>query len=46
MGTGRIKRQKILLPIDKKGQPDYDYMENFIKKLEYEKLTKYLEFKR
>lgn len=45
MGTGRIKRQKILLPIDKKGQPDYYYMENFIKKLEYEKLTKYIERK-
>lgn len=45
MGTGRIKRQKILLPIDKKGQPDYKYMENFIKKLEYEKLTKYIEIK-
>jgi hypothetical protein len=42
MGTGRIKRQKILLPIDKKGLPDYDYMENYIKKLEHEKLTKYL----
>lgn len=45
MGTGRIKRQKILLPIDKKGQPDYYYMENFIKKLEYEKLTKYMKYK-
>jgi len=45
MGTGRIKRQKILLPIDKKGEPDYDYMENYIKKLEYEKLTKYIEIK-
>lgn len=42
MGTGRIKRQKILLPIDKKGLPDYDYMENYIKKLEHDKLTKYL----
>lgn len=42
MGTGRIKRQKILLPTDKNGQPDYDYMENYIKKLEYEKLTKYI----
>lgn len=42
MGTGRIKRQKILLPIDKNGQPDYDYMENYIKKLEYVKLIKYI----
>lgn len=41
----RIKREKIVLPIDKKGLPDYDYMENYIKKIEYEKLTKYLERK-
>lgn len=46
MGTGRIKRQKILLPIVKKGQPDYEYMENYIKKLEHEKLTKYLRLKK
>ena len=45
MGTGRIKRQKILLPINSIGQPDYEYMENYIKKLEYEKLTKYLKLK-
>lgn len=45
MGTGRIKRQKILLPIDSKEQPDYEYMENYIKKLEYENLTKYLKIK-
>jgi hypothetical protein len=42
MGTGRMKRQKILLPTDKKGQPDYEYMENYIKKLEHQKLTNYL----
>lgn len=41
----RIQREKILLPTDKNGQPDYDYMENYIKKLEYEKLIKYLKLK-
>jgi hypothetical protein len=41
----RLKNEKILLPTDKNGQPDYDYMENYIKKLEYEKLTKYLSIK-
>lgn len=45
MGTGRIKRQKILLPIDIKGQPDYFYMENYIKRMEYNKLKKYLDLK-
>ena len=38
-------RQKLLFPIDKKGKIDYDYMENYIKKIEYEKLTKYIERK-
>jgi len=45
MGTGRIKRQKIMLPINKLGQPDYEYMENYMKKLEFEKLNKYLTIK-
>jgi hypothetical protein len=46
MGTGRIKRQKILLPVDKIGQPDYEYMENYIKRIEYEKLKQYLEYQK
>ena len=41
----RIQREKIMLPIDKDGKPDYEYMENYIKKMEYEKLTKYIERK-
>jgi hypothetical protein len=41
----RMLRQKLLFPIDKNGKIDYDYMENYIKKLEYEKLTKYIERK-
>lgn len=45
MNDKRIQREKIVLPIDKKGQPDYDYMENYTKKLEYEKLTKYIDRK-
>jgi type I restriction enzyme M protein len=36
------KNEIIYLPITENGQPDYDYMENYIKKLEYEKLTKYV----
>jgi hypothetical protein len=38
----RLKVFKFMLPIDKKGEPDYDFMENYTKKLEYEKLTNYL----
>lgn len=45
MGTGRIKRQKILLPIDDKGEPDYQFMENFVKKIEYKKLRQYIQKK-
>ena len=41
----RIKRQKIMLPINSKNEPDYDYMENYIKAIEYKKLTKYLNIK-
>ncbi|AHM59210.1 restriction enzyme subunit beta/N-6 DNA methylase [Flammeovirgaceae bacterium 311] len=41
----RLKKEKLQLPLDKNGQPDYDYMENYIKKLEYEKLSKYLKRK-
>jgi hypothetical protein len=42
MGTARLKRQKIMLPIDTNGEPDYNYMENYVKKLEYDKLNSYL----
>ncbi len=41
----RMLRQKLLFPISKNGKIDYDYMENYIKKIEYEKLTKYIERK-
>jgi hypothetical protein len=37
----RLKRSKILLPITPEGTPDYVYMENYIKKIEFEKLAKY-----
>lgn len=45
MGTARLKRQKIMLPIDSDNRPDYEYMENYIKKLEYLKLKQYLNYK-
>lgn len=31
LGTGRIKRQKIMLPIDDTGNPDFEFMEEYIK---------------
>ncbi len=38
----RISREKILLPIDKYGKPDYNYMEQYIKNLSYKKLMQYM----
>lgn len=37
----RIQREKILLPIDDYGKPDYLYMESYIKKIQFDKLKKY-----
>jgi hypothetical protein len=36
-------KQKIMLPVNSKKEPDYEYMENYIKKMEFEKLNKYLQ---
>ena len=41
----RMNRQKIMLPINEKKEPDYEYMENYIKRLELEKIKKYLDYK-
>lgn len=43
MGTARLARQKIMLPINYKGKPDYQYMEQYMRILEYKKLKAYLE---
>ena len=45
MGTSRLKKQKILLPINDKNEPDYEYMENYMKRIEYNKLNEYLKYK-
>ena len=41
----RLKKEKLQLPTDNKVNLDYDYIENYIKKLEFEKLMKYLSLK-
>lgn len=38
----RISREKLMLPIDANGRPDYEYMEHYIKNLYRNKLTQYL----
>ncbi len=40
----RIKREKILLPINSEGKPDYEYMENYMKQLELKKINSYLKY--
>lgn len=42
----RIKKEKVLLPITDKGKPDYEYMKNYMKALETEKLKQYLDYKK
>ncbi|MBD3362698.1 restriction endonuclease [Candidatus Dojkabacteria bacterium] len=46
MGTARLKRQKIMLPMNNQNQPDFEYMENYMKCLEYNKIKKYLDYKK
>ena len=42
----RLKKEKILLPTNSQGKPDFVYMENYMKMLESEKITQYLEYKK
>ena len=42
MGTGRLKRQKILLPIDANSQPNWDYMEAYMQNLEQQQILEYI----
>lgn len=41
----RMIKSKILLPVTEKGNPDFEYMENYIKRIEQEKLMNYLKYK-
>ena len=42
MGTARLKRQRIQLPIDEFGRPDYSFMEKFMRSLEGRLLRLYV----
>lgn len=42
MGTGRLQKQLILLPINDMDEPDYEYMEQYIKNLMISKYKKYI----
>ena len=45
MGSKRLSKQKIMLPVDSNGNPDYPYMEQYIKNIFCKKYKAYLEFK-
>ena len=40
----RIKQEKIILPVDKNGNPHWEYMSKFVEKLESEKVQEVLEY--
>lgn len=44
MGTARLKRQKIMLPVDDDGKPDWQFMERYTKSLMDKKTADYLEY--
>lgn len=44
MGTGRLKRQKILLPIDKLGDIDFDYMKKYMQIKEMKQSYEIIEY--
>ena len=44
MGTNRIKRQKILLPVDERGDIDYEYMRQYMINMEINMLQKYMDY--
>ena len=42
----RLKAYKLILPVDSADNPDYSYMESYIKNLMAQKYTEYLDFKK
>ena len=40
LGTNRLAKEKIWLPVDIDGNPDYDFMENYIKSLAFSEILK------
>lgn len=39
-----MERQKILLPVNEQGTPNYDYMEQYGKQLIFQKYQQYLNY--
>ena len=43
LGTERLKKQYIMLPANNKEEPDYEYMENYIRNIEFSMLNRYID---
>lgn len=44
INDARISREKIMLPVNKKNQPDFEYMEQYMKNITYKKINQYLNY--
>ena len=40
----RLRKDKVFLPINSKGEPHWEFMENFMREIEYKKLNLYLDY--
>ncbi len=38
----RVSKEKIILPVDEKSKPDYEYMEQYMKNIKYKKISQYM----
>lgn len=45
INDARINKEKILLPVDKSGTPDYAFMEQYIKEREVQLIQRYISFR-
>ena len=43
LGTERLKKQSIMLPVAPDEQPDYDYMEDYMRNIEFRLLNRYID---
>lgn len=45
INSTRLKKQIIILPINENSEPDYEFMEEYMRYLEYKKIQNYIEYK-
>ena len=44
INSTRLKNQKIMLPVNDKGEPDYNFMENYVRVVEEKQLQRYRDY--